>query len=730
MEYAESAMNELLGWYGYCNSNNNDHSTERFNSLTNARMSTPNFAACLSRSASYSSTNQSSNSAAAATAAAAAAATTITTVSVGTSSSNRKRENSLSMDDIDNTTDSMSAVDELTKMSPQTSKDSINAPTTTTTTITTSEKSPLGSQSDECGWCKRVISFGSSEFSASSEGLKFCSESCFTQSRRASYKRAKTCDWCKHIRHAVSYVDFQDGASQLQFCSDKCLNQYKMQIFCKETQAHLDLNPHLKDKGKSSNENLITPDLWMRNCRSRSRSLTPDQRSNDSRTATESPIAVTPTINAVPSIKVAPVSKLLSTEHDASRRQSKDNEPTTNVELKNYSNFAQKSRALRKRRTNRLSSNSSSILGNETINNNDSNNENRNTHGKIHATNLISDPNRICLLQPSLMSTMPPSKISPSSAKNQQIDEPNAAFLQRYQLMSQQSPNLFAINENRSLQNALRQSAPFIAPLIPNAGFPDTGPPPPPPSLSSSSSLPDAMPKILPGQPHPLLKFLPMQRQRSEPPPSLNANRKHSFGPENNPIFLMQQHQKTQALNEYVSHIFGTVTPPSTLLMPYPIILPIPLPIPIPLPYEAFLRAAEVKPTNANYANGVRSSCSTNEDDSLAKNCRKSNANDQPLDFTKDNIANEVLKASDNDESDDDKEDSSRSSNKDGATHIRNELTKFRANRQTANKRSLTKEPTSENNRPLRKRKRVIDCDYMRLRDSNSNDTINSRKSI
>lgn len=84
------------------------------------------------------------------------------------------------------------------------------------------------------------------------EGTIFCSESCFSQSRRASFKRAKTCDWCRHVRHAVSYVDFQDGVTQLQFCSDKCLNQYKMQIFCNETQAHLDMNPHLKEKCAST----------------------------------------------------------------------------------------------------------------------------------------------------------------------------------------------------------------------------------------------------------------------------------------------------------------------------------------------------------------------------------------------------------------------------------------------------------------------------------------------
>ena len=46
----------------------------------------------------------------------------------------------------------------------------------------------------------------------------FCSELCFTQCRRANFKRNKTCDWCRHIRHTVNYVDFQDGEHQLQFC--------------------------------------------------------------------------------------------------------------------------------------------------------------------------------------------------------------------------------------------------------------------------------------------------------------------------------------------------------------------------------------------------------------------------------------------------------------------------------------------------------------------------------
>lgn len=102
---------------------------------------------------------------------------------------------------------------------------------------------------NNCSWCHQEISQQSTEI-IGSQGTIFCSENCFLSWRRASFKRAKTCDFCKSVRNAVSYVDFSDGATQLQFCSDKCLNQYKMQIFCRETQAHLEMNPHLKEKRK------------------------------------------------------------------------------------------------------------------------------------------------------------------------------------------------------------------------------------------------------------------------------------------------------------------------------------------------------------------------------------------------------------------------------------------------------------------------------------------------
>ncbi|XP_050578932.1 uncharacterized protein LOC126916803 isoform X1 [Bombus affinis] len=126
-----------------------------------------------------------------------------------------------------------------------------------------------------CSWCGKIVQIFELERSNSfsynmMDALGyFCSENCFAASRRAIFKQAKTCDWCRHIRNPISYVDLQDGKSQLQFCSNKCLNQYKMNIFCHETQTHLMLqglnNVPFHDTEKSG---LITPELWFRSCQS------------------------------------------------------------------------------------------------------------------------------------------------------------------------------------------------------------------------------------------------------------------------------------------------------------------------------------------------------------------------------------------------------------------------------------------------------------------------------
>ncbi|KAH9515211.1 hypothetical protein Btru_019567 [Bulinus truncatus] len=80
--------------------------------------------------------------------------------------------------------------------------------------------------------------------------------------------RNKVCDWCKHVRHTVNFVDFQEGDVQLQFCSEKCLNQYKMNIFCTEARQHLQHIQNIvgdEDKRKEGKQGelLITPQLWL-----------------------------------------------------------------------------------------------------------------------------------------------------------------------------------------------------------------------------------------------------------------------------------------------------------------------------------------------------------------------------------------------------------------------------------------------------------------------------------
>ncbi|XP_072313301.1 sine oculis-binding protein homolog A isoform X3 [Eucyclogobius newberryi] len=162
-----------------------------------------------------------------------------------------------------------------------------------------------------CAWCQKV---GVKRYSLSmgSELKNFCSEKCFAACRRAYFKRNKlgyvrnyiasreedglggkvpqhhsfaqdtprlvfktnsdvlVCDWCKHIRHTKEYLDFGAGERRLQFCSAKCLNQYKMDIFYKETQAALPgglCNPGHPSAGDSKTDcgggmQLLTPESW------------------------------------------------------------------------------------------------------------------------------------------------------------------------------------------------------------------------------------------------------------------------------------------------------------------------------------------------------------------------------------------------------------------------------------------------------------------------------------
>ncbi|XP_077367467.1 sine oculis-binding protein homolog isoform X1 [Festucalex cinctus] len=157
-----------------------------------------------------------------------------------------------------------------------------------------------------CVWCQKE---GVKRYSLcmGSELKSFCSEKCFAACRRAYFKRNKArdedlhgerspqhphtedsprlvmkinsnvrslspvlqvCDWCKHVRHTKEYLDFGSGEERLQFCSTKCLNQYKMDVFYREARAALTCSSPARagQEGRSDQnivgQKLLTPESW------------------------------------------------------------------------------------------------------------------------------------------------------------------------------------------------------------------------------------------------------------------------------------------------------------------------------------------------------------------------------------------------------------------------------------------------------------------------------------
>ncbi|KAM9840098.1 sine oculis-binding protein homolog [Aulostomus maculatus] len=166
-----------------------------------------------------------------------------------------------------------------------------------------------------CVWCQKE---GVKRYSLcmGSELKSFCSEKCFAACRRAYFKRNKArdedlhgerspqhphtedsprlvmkmnsnvrvCDWCKHVRHTKEYLDFGSGEERLQFCSTKCLNQYKMDVFYREARAALTSSSpgRTSQEGRSDSsvagQKLLTPESWNSNSsagEARHRNLSP-----------------------------------------------------------------------------------------------------------------------------------------------------------------------------------------------------------------------------------------------------------------------------------------------------------------------------------------------------------------------------------------------------------------------------------------------------------------------
>jgi hypothetical protein len=103
-----------------------------------------------------------------------------------------------------------------------------------------------------CIWCHKNPTLV--EDGAESD---FCSEQCFHMFRRDSFKKRSNCIWCSGASPAKNNPAPLGVIDESRFCSEECLTNYKVKLFCEETSAlsaHLDqlkvnvclaLNSHL-----------------------------------------------------------------------------------------------------------------------------------------------------------------------------------------------------------------------------------------------------------------------------------------------------------------------------------------------------------------------------------------------------------------------------------------------------------------------------------------------------
>ncbi|XP_012160637.1 uncharacterized protein LOC101451604 isoform X1 [Ceratitis capitata] len=528
-----------------------------------------------------------------------------------------------------------------------------------------------------CCWCRRPVPENAPEFLTTSDGPRYCSESCFTQSRRASFKKAKTCDWCKHVRHAISYVDFQDGASQLQFCSDKCLNQYKMQIFCKETQAHLDMNPHLREQGleavaSGNGAGLITPDLWLRNCRSRSASpastisVSPGPQTgavvtHNSTAGIGTGSSSSPASSAAsnlgtstmpphkPMISVAPASKLMS--KNVGMLSSSPMSTTTNRVSPKHN---RKKRPLRSS----LSSNTSAqvdmsapclkgVLTRESSGLTGSTSSNASTLIGKGKSLLGSNPSNSMRTSPGVH--LVGAGASCSSAKV------GASALSQFAGSSVQDLHMSVPPLSPMLE---QQTAPHVMPphalnagglgatSIPPAFFATpTGVQPPNGAVPRQQMPHGAFP------PHPA-SFL-----QNAGAPNAAGMLPRFFGTGGFPTFPLPPHVVQTPPDLMGGLGLGAILgapPPVTVMVPYPIVIPLPIPIPVPLPvmdfYKAYLPPDERNKLNEKEAIdakeaglGTSTICEVTTDKLVMENAEREQklevgeetVSEEPLDFTK-----------------------------------------------------------------------------------------------
>jgi hypothetical protein len=464
-----------------------------------------------------------------------------------------------------------------------------------------------------------------------------------------------------------------------------------MQIFCKETQAHLDMNPHLlKDKGiENSGGSLITPDLWLKNCKSRSASPI----SECSRSLSPTAAAAAALSTSVPNLTAQTQS---AAQHQSAKKPIITVAPPSKLFTKNAQQIQsrQNLRLSKRRKQTRMhnqpltspTSLTTSLKTNLNNNSNIHNSNNSNTHNNCNSSSNIGNPNN----------------------HHHQNNNNNSAV----------NHNLHSnLNKNCTITSAQDLRASSNPPTINTPTQPS--PAPIDPNQHHRGNYPH--------------QFLP-------PPPNLFPIRPQ-FMPRS-PRMQTPNMQFPQFPHHFEFPRLPTMgggPPPITILIPYPVILPLPIPIPIPIPLSELLRFTQksqstsetplVPPeVNGAHREMPKSTASSNVN-------QKFNADDAPLDYTKSKDKTDhnllVLRPPDitfNVATDKDSDLLEKHSNDPERLEIENsdsvattskpevvlkedvanheiKLPKFKITRLNS-KRILTKE--YESSRPLRKRKRII----------------------
>lgn len=379
---------------------------------------------------------------------------------------------------------------------------------------------------------------------ASGETKEFCSEPCFNQCRRAAFKKNRICNWCRHVRHTVNYVDFQDGDEQLQFCSDKCLNQYKMQIFCKETQAYLQMNPHLQEETSknTASSKLITPDLWLRDCQeSTNGGVSPDAEEAQTKPSDKDDL------------------EDLSTTSKS--EQNSLTSPGYHPERETYKNISAPVKESLAERCNALASYLSDGK------------DKSDRRKRYHETHRESSRKRQRI--PSFRSKSshtpeaPPAHLSSSSSSltfpNQgSIFPPSAAPFP----LPRRAKSPVHVNPPAAHSKSFNPHPGMMGSVL------HPGLPPPPPLLTNDFYHPPFNPSVFPSHQQQLDAVLRMQ----------------STYPPNTPFNSSFFHDSMlPLLRNTVQPNSRPIPQPNTVMLPFPIFVPLPVPIPIPLPLKCFL---------------------------------------------------------------------------------------------------------------------------------------------